>query len=153
MGDSIREKVYAAQTWVTGVQRYTSARVAADFIRYMEHHIAFTERYPNHRPVRIFKLKREANHSSAYYRSATHGIYLPYWAQNQLTLVHELTHAVTPSQVPHGAVYVRHLHWMVRTMMSQRQADELAVGLSENGVRALAYDDAGRLKDLGNTSV
>lgn len=153
MGDSIREKVYAAETWVTGITRWTSARDAAAFIRYMERHVAFKDRYPDHKPVSIFKLRREANHSSAFYRPANHGVYLPYWAQNQLTLVHELTHGVTRNVHPsHGAVFVRHLHWMVATMMSERQADELAQGFEANGIRALAYTDAGRLKDLGNTS-
>lgn len=144
MADVLREKVYAAQTWVTGVQRWTSARDAAAFIRYMERHVAFRERYPDHQPVRIFKLKRHIS-SSAYYSPSTHGIYLPYWAQNQLTVVHELTHAVTPhDRGGHGAEFCRHLHWMVKTMMSQRQADELACGFGANDIRALAYDSRGR---------
>lgn len=143
MADTLKHRVYAAQSWITGAPNWTSVKDAAAFIRYMERHVEFVRRYPDHKAVTIYRLK-DPGAPQAYYRGSNHGIYLPYWAQNGATLVHELTHAVTRNDVSHGAVFCRHLHWMVGTMLGSRMADELALGFDENGIRALAYDDAGK---------
>jgi hypothetical protein len=152
MPDNLRFKVYAAQSWITGEPKWTSTRDAAGFIRWIERDRRFIERHPDHKPVRIFRLKDRAG-DEAYYRSSTHGVYLPYWAQNGVTLVHELTHSVVRERPAHGAKFVRELHWMVSTFLSARQAEELAIGLEENGIRALHWDDAGRPVQRDSTVV
>lgn len=143
MPDNLRYKVYAAQSWITGEPQWTSTRDAAAFIRWIERDRRFVARHPDHESVRVFRLKDRAA-GEAFYRSSTHGVYLPYWAQNGVTLIHELTHAVVRERPAHGAKFVRELHWMVSTFLSARQADELRLGLEENGIRALNYDDSGR---------
>lgn len=141
MTDRLKHRVYAAESWITGDQCWASAKDAAAFIRFMERDIRFKERYPNHKPVRVFKLK-ERGAPSAYYSGATHGIYLPYWAQRMKTLCHELAHSVTPDQ--HGPEFCRAYHWLVATFMSARMADQLAYGFRENGIKSLDYDSSGR---------
>lgn len=143
MPDTLKHKVYAAQSWVTGQQQWTSVRDAAAFIRWCERHAGFRELYPDHEPVKIFKL-RDPGAPQAFYRPATHGIYLPYWAQDATYIVHELTHAVLRPYHGHGAIYCRAFHELVRLLMSEAQAAQLAQGFAENGIKALAYDDRGR---------
>lgn len=144
MADTLKHRVYAAESWITGDQAWSSARDAAAFIRYMERDVRFRERYPEHKPVRVFKLK-ERGAPSAFYRGGVHGIYLPYWAQRMKVLCHEMGHAVTINDIAHGAHFCREFHWLVRTFLSERQADELAQGFDANGIRALAYTDTGAL--------
>lgn len=152
MADSLKHRVYAAESWIVGGQCWTSTRDAAAFIRAMERDVRFVARYPDHKPVRVFRLK-ERGAPAAYYASATHGVYLPYWAQTAKSIVHEMGHAVTPGDPGHGARFCREYHWLVRTFMSERQANELEQGFLVNGIKALAYDDDGRrVKDLEKTS-